>query len=813
MTSRAGLPFHRLISACLCLSLSVTAFVCLWFYYTNTTNMLHDSAQDHTRQLRKLTSLVLENRQAELEHVLSILQQDQQLNQLTLQQSSLVVESTNYEHLTRQIHQRLNELLSTYATDLDLLLFVPIRGGKEIIAGHSSYHLDNMITELRNHLPNLGAQLFTPNSEFSGVAYHNIASGMAYSKELIGGPLNKRLGYLFGINLFNNNVQLLRRIVNNTGVDGATLVIQPSSDPKVAVTGTSRDHANGSLEPIAWMNQVGTTPIYQANDEYPDEHFSVIDLLGDHDIAHQDATQLQLILWQKESYLTSHYQLFTQTLILVVGLVLLLGTGIAVLATKISSRSLNYLTKFAEKQTSDTDTPHFEATPIYEINQVGRRLEQAMQDVVSNEEMYRNILNYSGSVVYIKTLDGRYQFVNSEFECVTGIPHSEVYGKTNEDIFPPRVAEEFTNHDNKVLQEMRVLNFREDLVKDGETFSFISVKFPIKNQQGDIIYICGFLTDITGIIQTQEELSREKARAEEATTQLNSLNKSLADAITKKTMELESTQESLIQSEKLASLGSLVAGISHELNTPIGTALTVSTTLEERIAHLHEDFLSGSLSKRAMENYLQDLNESSSILIRSLSSAIELISSFKQLSVDQTSAQRRTFSLKKTLEEVAITHRHLLSDSPIQLIAMIYEDAQLDSYPGALVQVMNNLIHNAINHGFADDFKGNIIITTKLEAGHAIINISDNGYGIPAESQKKVFDPFFTTKLGQGGSGLGLHIVHSIVTGILGGSIVLNSRHGGVNTGTDFQITLPLIAPHHTEASHSKASITETSNT
>jgi PAS domain S-box-containing protein len=819
LASGKGVAFHRLVSACVFLALAFTAVVCLWFYYANTHQLLIDSAKDHTEQQRKITQLILNDRQTTLKTLLTRIQQDQQLRPLIEQHSAVGLASdtnqaTDNDH-TRQVHQRLTELLAQHSTELDLLLYLPVRNGKEILAGHSEYQLDHLIGALKSHLPNLGSYTFAPDPSRISDKRHQ-ATGLAYGVELVGGPLNKRLGFLYAIELFNGNVQFLKQIVRNTGVSGATLLVRRFDASSDLTTEPSTDASRKTKAyPIVWVNPAQTPPLYQPDEQHPDEQFSRFSLLDSPTplaftaslpdgvtatLEHSVPTPLgqadvELVLWQSQSYLVNHQQSFTRTMYVVIALVLLLGFGLALLATRISSQSLAYLTSFAKQGAQDGPGDEFKATPIYEINQVGQRLQQALQDLAFNEAMYRNILNNSGSVVYIKTLDGCYQFVNSEFESVTGLSLDYVMGKTNEELFPADVAKEYTDHDNKVIKEMRPLNFREDLVKDGETFSFITVKFPVQGQDGTTKYICGFSTDITGIIQTQQELTREKARAETATSQLNSLNKSLAEAIAKKTLELEKAQESLVQSEKLASLGALIAGLSHELNTPIGTALTVTSTMESRVDHLHEDFKSGALSKRAMENYLHDLHESGVILNRSLSAAIELISSFKQLSVDQTSAQRRRFDLRKTLDEVTVTHRHLLSESPVQLITMVNENTKLDSYPGALTQVLNNLINNAIKHAFDDEQAGTISITATRQQDQVIINVSDNGQGIPINAQRKVFDPFFTTKMGQGGTGLGLHIVHSIVTGILGGSITLNSRCGGVNSGTDFRIALPLIAP------------------
>jgi PAS domain S-box-containing protein len=288
----------------------------------------------------------------------------------------------------------------------------------------------------------------------------------------------------------------------------------------------------------------------------------------------------------------------------------------------------------------------------------------------------------------------------------------------------------------------------------------------------------------------------ERKRHEEKTHELNTL---LEQRVLERTAELSAaldglrkTQNELLQNEKLASLGALVAGMAHELNTPIGTAVTVASTLVQT----HKRFRSlaeTGLTRGALAEYLGDVEEGGLIIERNLARAAELIGGFKQLAVDQTSYQRRAFALHDVAQEIAMTMRPALRKTPFELQMEIPPDLVLDSFPGPLGQVLINLVNNAIVHAFEGRERGRIALRAGLaEAGWLDLTVSDDGIGIAGQNQQKVFDPFFTTKLGKGGSGLGLHVAYTLVTSLLGGRIELRSAPG---QGSDFVLHLPLVAP------------------
>jgi len=294
----------------------------------------------------------------------------------------------------------------------------------------------------------------------------------------------------------------------------------------------------------------------------------------------------------------------------------------------------------------------------------------------------------------------------------------------------------------------------------------------------------------------------EQARAQ---AELEQLNAELEARVQARTAELRSAmqtlqqaQEELLRAEKMAALGSLVAGVAHELNTPIGNCLTAASTLEERSRDVHRAFEANNLRKSALASFLAEAHGASELLLRGLRNAADLVSHFKQVSVDQTSEQRRRFRLNTLVEDVLSVLRPKLKHSQIDLQTGIELAQDLDGYPGALGQLLTNLVLNAQLHAFEGVAQPHIWIEARALADGELfeLEVSDNGVGMSEEVRRRAFDPFFTTKMGQGGTGLGLNIVYNIATGVLGGQVELRSSPG---QGTSFLFKLPLVAPHSRE--------------
>jgi PAS domain S-box-containing protein len=279
-----------------------------------------------------------------------------------------------------------------------------------------------------------------------------------------------------------------------------------------------------------------------------------------------------------------------------------------------------------------------------------------------------------------------------------------------------------------------------------------------------------------------------ETRVAERTRDLAASNAELSATVE----QLRRTQSELVRSERLASLGSLVAGVAHELNTPLGSALLVATTLGDGIEDVRRKLESGELKRSSLDGFLEQQAEAQALIVRNARRAAELIGRFKQVAVDQTSEQRRRFDLAEVVDEVIGTLQPRLRKTPHQITVDIVPGLTMDSYPGPLGQVVTNLVMNALLHGLGDQ-PGEVRISAQARDGDQVgLSVSDDGVGIPPEHLTRIFDPFFTTKLGEGGSGLGLHIVYSLVQRGLGGRIDVDSQPGH---GARFTVVLPRVAP------------------
>lgn len=256
--------------------------------------------------------------------------------------------------------------------------------------------------------------------------------------------------------------------------------------------------------------------------------------------------------------------------------------------------------------------------------------------------------------------------------------------------------------------------------------------------------------------------------------------------------ELQRTQASLVQAEKMASLGGLVAGVAHEINTPVGIAVTSASFLLEESRKLDAEFAAGQIRKSAVAHFIATAQESSQLVLSNLERAANLVQSFKQVAVDETSDSRRVFDLQQYIGEVLTSLRPKFKKTAISVQLDCAGNIAMDTFPGGLAQVLTNLLMNSLMHAFDAGSSGLISIVALRDGDTVQIECSDNGKGIAAEHLAQIFDPFFTTKRGHGGTGLGLNIVYNIVTQRLGGEIHVASQLGA---GTRFTIRIPAVAP------------------
>lgn len=257
--------------------------------------------------------------------------------------------------------------------------------------------------------------------------------------------------------------------------------------------------------------------------------------------------------------------------------------------------------------------------------------------------------------------------------------------------------------------------------------------------------------------------------------------------------EIREMQTTLIEAEKLAALGGLVAGVAHEVNNPVGISLTVASSLAARSEAFRDELSSGQIRRSKLEDFTGATRLAASQLVANLQRAAELIQSFKQVAVDRSQAERRSFDLAQAVDQILASLRPSLRTSKIRLVVDIPDGVVMDSFPGPLGQILTNLLLNSVHHAFGDGISGTISIVARVSGqGQIRLVFRDDGRGMSEDVQRHAFDPFFTTRRGSGGTGLGLHIVYNLVTRQLGGRIVLSSAEG---SGTSFLLVLPLRAP------------------
>jgi ligand-binding sensor domain-containing protein/C4-dicarboxylate-specific signal transduction histidine kinase len=299
-----------------------------------------------------------------------------------------------------------------------------------------------------------------------------------------------------------------------------------------------------------------------------------------------------------------------------------------------------------------------------------------------------------------------------------------------------------------------------------------------RDAQGKGVRIVGTTQDINALKRAEDALRKLNEelefRVDRRTSDLRAANLELQEAL----VRLTSTQRQLLEAEKLASLGGLVAGIAHEINTPLGVSVTAASHLVEESMQLSRKLERGELKRSELERFERAAREGSELILRNLKRADRLVRSFKQVAVDQTNEDRRVVDLAICINEILTTLGPALRKTPHTVEVVCAEQVICETAPGALYQVISNLVMNSLIHGFERDRPGSIRIEISRNDDRVMVDYRDNGSGMDEAARARIFDPFFTTRRGKGGSGLGMHIVYNLVTQVLGGSIVVDSTPG-----------------------------------
>jgi PAS domain S-box-containing protein len=402
---------------------------------------------------------------------------------------------------------------------------------------------------------------------------------------------------------------------------------------------------------------------------------------------------------------------------------------------------------------------------------------RAEDAIAEGRRLLQQVIDTVPAVINVKDKQLRYILMNRYMAGIFGVEPADAIGRTTTDLMSRYGAQKTDENDKRVLAAGTGLGFYEEeyLDSSGNLRHWLVNKLPLLDADGEIESIVTVALDIGERKRGEAEMRKAKDAAEAALR------------------NLRETQQSLIEAEKLAALGRLVAGVAHEVNNPVGISLTVASSLERKTAMFAAEVARGDLRRSSLNDFLEASRDASSQLVANLNRAAELITSFKQVAADRNYSDQRVFDLGDLTEQVVMSLRPGLRKHHLTLNVDCQPNLSMNSYPGPYGQVLTNLFLNAVAHAFPDGRPGVVDIQVR-ESGKDNVEIlfSDNGCGMSLDVRRRAFDPFFTTRRDQGGTGLGLHIVYSIVTNRLGGRLDLDSEPGG---GTRIQIILPRVAP------------------
>jgi len=402
-----------------------------------------------------------------------------------------------------------------------------------------------------------------------------------------------------------------------------------------------------------------------------------------------------------------------------------------------------------------------------------------------SEARYDLLLRHTPVGIMHLSTDWTLSYCNKRFTEIIGAPQSSILGQDMRKLRDPSIQPALAR---ALAGEASAYQGEYTATASDRRFWLDLRAAPVRDESEHVVGCIVFIDDIS-----------ERVAAERTLREFNeSLEKGIAERtaeLSKTNAELKAATRQLAESEKMAALGTLVAGVAHELNTPIGNARMLATTLADLVRDIEHDIESNQVRRSSLLRFLASSREAAETLDRNLERAGSMIGSFKQVAVDQTSMGRRRFNLAAVIDDTVALVRRRIDHAGCQVAVDNDTAIDMDSYPGAVEQVLINLIMNSLTHAFTENVADRrITISTKRLPGDGGIALDyrDNGAGMAPETLNRVFEPFFTTAFGHGGSGLGLYIVYNQVTAVLGGTIEVSSDLG---TGTAFALQLPVTAP------------------
>lgn len=442
---------------------------------------------------------------------------------------------------------------------------------------------------------------------------------------------------------------------------------------------------------------------------------------------------------------------------------------------------------FATKQiTSGNLDFHIDVKTNDEIGVLSNKFDEMRTSLKNRLHIINQQLKFQQSLIqsvnvpiYIKDIKGNYVDCNDAFASFYGKNRNEIIGKDLTYLIEGGYLNIYTRMDKELFETGGSTTFETKLPNhENELKDIILYKNIFNDESTNLKWMIGTYFDITEINKAKEKIEKFneelQVKVYERTEELEEANEELQITID----NLKQTQNQLIESEKLASLGSLVAGVAHEINTPVGIGLTGITHLLEETQDIVKLYKQDEMSQESFEHYLKVCEEISNLVNTNLKRTAQLVKSFKQISVDQTSEEIREFNLKEYIQEILFSLSNITKKTKIDININGDDDIIINSYPGALSQIITNLIINSIRHAYEKGEKGEININFRQRTGFIHLEYTDDGRGIKQEDISKIFDPFFTTNRQAGNTGLGLNIIYNIVTNTLDGAISCESKEG-----------------------------------
>lgn len=418
-------------------------------------------------------------------------------------------------------------------------------------------------------------------------------------------------------------------------------------------------------------------------------------------------------------------------------------------------------------------------------------LSNALESLEESERKYRLLAENVTDIIWIFDLATmRYSYQSPSVKQLRGFEPGEAMAMTLQETLPPDslekafgiLEEELALEESGAADPARIRKMEvENYCKDGSRIWIEARMRFLRDGNGRPVSILGVTRDIT---------DRKAADAE-----IKRLNLELEERVRRRTAELQksietlkNTQNQLIQSEKMAALGGLVAGVAHEINTPLGICLTASSLLEDKTAISRRLFDQGRISHEDLEKYFKTAGEASSLICRNIGRAAELVNSFKLVAVDQSREECRWFNMRDYIDDMLIGFQPKLRTAGHKIKVTCPDDISLYSYPGFFYQIISNLVMNSVIHGFEKKKNGHIEIDIWKEGDWLVICYRDDGKGMDRETLDRMYDPFFTTKRTHGGTGLGMHILYNLISQSLKGQMECTSAIG---KGVVFLIRIP----------------------